>query len=88
MSEILNRLQIAIEKYRKNQYNEEDFQSTLNSVIEFITEYDLLELRNFLTSTDSDLELINYMVEKEDRRDEYLKVINKIERFTDDFFSL
>lgn len=85
MEQILARIKAAIVKYRENQYTEEDFQSTLNSVIDFITEDDLFALRNFLMKSDSDLECINFMVNKKNQRDEYLKVLNNIEVYIANF---
>lgn len=81
MNEIDIRLQSAIEKYKASLYNEHDFQSTLNSIIESITANELYELKEFLRQIDFDLEHINFMVSENQRRTECLKVISKIEDY-------
>lgn len=81
MNDIFIRINKAIANYKDNLYSEEDFQSTLNSIVETITEYELLETKDFLRSIECDLEQINFMIEQKLRRNEYLKVINKMNNF-------
>ena len=87
MNEIVERLHNAFEKYRRCKYSESDFHLTLNSIESSITENEFYELKDFLISTESSFEYVDFMIEKEYRRDEYLKIINKVEEFLDNFVS-
>ena len=74
------KLKEVIKKYETNQYNEFEFQESLNSIVALITEYEYFELRRFLHDAAEELERINYLVEERFAREEYLKVINQIEK--------
>ncbi|HNV82587.1 MAG: hypothetical protein WBI34_10265 [Tenuifilaceae bacterium] len=76
------KLKDIINKYKGNLYNEMEFQDALNSIIATITEYEHFELRNYLTTSEGELERINYLVEKKHIKDKYLEIINQIEEFT------
>lgn len=73
------KLKDIINKYKGNLYNEMEFQDALNSIIATITEYEHFELRNYLTTSEGELERINYLVEKKHIKDKYLEIINQIE---------
>ncbi|MFA6086475.1 hypothetical protein [Mucilaginibacter sp.] len=45
------------------------------------TEDALHEVRSFLTSIEGELELIDFTINQEDRREEYLKVIQQIKEY-------
>ena len=71
----------TIEKYKTNQYNEVEFQESLNSIVSLMTEYEYFEFRFFLHNVTEEMERINFLVDEEFIREEYLKLINQIERF-------
>lgn len=76
-----DRLNRAIEKYQQGNYNEFDFHSTLASIIQSITEVELNDVRTFLLDNEADLELIDFTVNKDERRNRYLNIIENIKSF-------
>jgi uncharacterized protein YxeA len=79
--ELFDRLNSAINKFEQGDYNERDFHSTLESIIPSITELEFDAFRKFLSDKEGDLEEIDFMVNQEDRRTEYLKVILQIKDY-------
>ena len=73
------KLKNIIDKYKVNLYNEIEFQDALSSIISMITEYEYSEFRDYLQSLEGELERINYLVDKENRKDKYLEIIARIE---------
>jgi hypothetical protein len=78
---LFDRLNHAINKYESGAYNEDDFHSTLQSIIQFITEHELNPLRVFLLDMEADLELIDFTVDNSLKRDRYLKTIEKMKEY-------
>lgn len=76
------KLQDIISKYKGNLYSEMEFQDALSSIIATITEYEHSELRNYLISSEGELERINYLIEKKHIKDMYLEIISQIEEYT------
>lgn len=56
-----------------------EFQDALDSIIVMITECEYSELRNYLTSLEAELELINYTIEEKHIKNKYLEIISQIE---------
>jgi hypothetical protein len=77
----LEKLKDIINKYKRNLYNEAEFQDALSSIIATITEHDYSELRSYLTASEGELERINYLEDKEHIKDKYLEIIDQIEEF-------
>lgn len=77
----LEKLKDIIKKYKGNLYNEMEFQDALDSIIVMITECEYSELRNYLTSLEAELELINYTTEEKHIKDKYLEIISQIEKY-------
>lgn len=80
-SDLFDRLKRAIDKYEQRCYTENDFHSTLASIIQPITELHLSDVRSFLLDAEADLELIDFMVSEINKREEYLKVISQIKDY-------
>jgi hypothetical protein len=78
IKDLLSRLNSSIIKFEQGSYDEKEFHLTLESIIPTITESELYDLRQFLSEKEGDLELINFTVNKEERRDEYMMVVLKI----------
>ena len=76
--DLFDRLNRAIDKYEQGSYNEQGFHTTLESIIQSITESHLHELRVFLQDMEADLELTDFIVSETDSRNEYLKIIRQI----------
>jgi hypothetical protein len=81
ITDLLNRLNAYIIKFEQGKYDEKEFHSILESIIPTITELEFYDLRDFLSQREGDLELIDFMVNKEDRRDEYMVVLLKIKAY-------
>ncbi|RZK75555.1 MAG: hypothetical protein EOO85_13575 [Pedobacter sp.] len=81
IKDLLNRLDASFIKFEQGDYNEKEFHLTLASIIPSITESELFDLRQFLSKREGDLELIDFMVNKENLRDEYMIVILKIKAY-------
>lgn len=84
MNNITERLRNAILKYRMCEYSEHDFHLTIGSIESSISDVGFYDLKDFLISIESSLEYIDFMIEKKYWRNEYLKVIDKIELFLDE----
>jgi hypothetical protein len=77
-TDLFERLSNAIDKYELGSYDEQDFHSTLESIIQSISESHLNDLGTFLRNMEAELERTDFMVNEADRRDEYLKIIKQI----------
>ena len=77
-TDLLNRLEKAITRYERKEYSEHDFHTTLESIIQTITESDLADFRDFLFGQEANLERIDFLINDENKREEYLKVIEQI----------
>lgn len=67
----------AITKFKNKEYDEDQFHSSFNTVINLITEYQNFEIRRIFESIDCELERINFM--SNNKREDYLIEIKKIE---------
>lgn len=80
MSDSINRITTAIDKYEKEVYSESDFHQTMGSIL-----FSLLDsestLRDFIREIENQLELIDFTFNKDDKRSEYLVQIQKIKDF-------
>lgn len=74
-------LNSIIQQYLEGEYNESDFHSALEGLIQMITEFDLIEVREFLVSIDAELERIDFLVNKQNRPIEYKAIVKKIRAF-------
>jgi hypothetical protein len=79
--QIKRELYTIIDKYSKGLYSEKDFHSSLSSLIIRITELELLNVREFLETSESKLEQIDFLVDKKEEGKEYQKVIIEIEKY-------
>ena len=70
------RLNRAIDKLNEDTYSPQDFHQTLESIIRTITEDDYSKLKNKLLELESELELIDFTVNTENRRSQYLKSVS------------
>lgn len=67
----------AISKFRNKEFDENQFQSSFSTVINMITEYHNLEIRQIFESIDCELERITFL--SNNKREDYLREIDKIE---------
>ena len=70
-----HRLNRAIVKYEQGDYDEQDFHSTLESIIHSISESHLIDLKMFLQHMEAELERTDFMINEVDKRAEYLKIL-------------
>jgi hypothetical protein len=80
-NDIITRLYSAIDKFNdKNDksYDIKEFHSSIESIIHSITEADLGDLREKLLKFESELEYIDFMVDKTKRRDGYSRKISDL----------
>ncbi len=75
----------AILNYKNNYYKENEFQNSMESISSTITENELYEFKSLLRNLDYELETINFMTDKDLRREEYLLQINKVEHYLNQF---
>ena len=78
---MVDNIRLAIQKFEDSELSEHEFHSIVESIIPMITEDALHEVRSFLTSIEGELELIDFTINQEDRREEYLKVIQQIKEY-------
>jgi hypothetical protein len=67
----------AISKFKTEEFDEDQFQSSFNSVINMITEHHNFEIRRIFESIDCELERIIFL--SNNKRKEFLREIDKIE---------
>lgn len=75
------RILTAIKKYKEGIYNEIDFQKTMESIESSIKDDSLQDYKSYLHKIANDLEYINFMVDSNLQRSNYLKVIKEIENY-------
>ncbi len=85
MSSLILQINKAILKYKNNYYTENEFQNSMESISSTITENELYEFKSLLRNLDYELETINFMTDKDLRREEYLLQINKVEHYLNQF---
>lgn len=86
MDLLIYRIRKAISNYKNNLYTEKDFQVTIESVTSMISENGLREFKKFFSNIESDLEDINFMIDKERRREKYLAQINRVENYLNHYY--
>lgn len=69
--EPINRLNSSIDEFFNNHYGVKEFHSTIESIINSITESNLSDLHEKLKKFESELELIDFMTDEIRKSDSY-----------------
>jgi hypothetical protein len=80
-SNILNKLYYLIEKFDNKSYGTNEFHSSIDSLINLITEAHHHELRERLLKFESELEYIDFMVDETRKRESYSIKINELIKY-------
>lgn len=77
-NDAMTRLHSAFDKFNNKIYDTKEFHTVIESIIFSITEVDCSDLRDKLLKFESELEFVDFMVDKNKRRESYSDKINNL----------